>query len=187
MLWPSLRRNLLLSFAAEQIYRPVWSTTILQELELTELEKLKGMGVEDDEAAMRAQRLIEEMRAHFDDSEMLERDYFALEGTFDLPDPNDEHVVAAAVVSGAGAIVTENLKHFPEERLPFGTRAINPNEFLFDAIQIDTLAAARAVQQMANRSGRFGPQLTFDDVLGELKRRYGMDDCVRLLEFGPRP
>jgi hypothetical protein len=186
-LWPSLRRDVLLSFAAERIYRPLWSSTVLEELELCEIEKLQGLGVSSDEAALRAGRLLEEMRAHFDDSEILESTYTALEGSFNLPDPNDEHVVAAAVIGGAGAIITENLKDFPETQLPFGLRVIRPNEFLFDAVQIDQPAAARAIQQIANRSGRLGPHMTFDDVLEELRARYGADDCVGLLEVGPRP
>ena len=181
-----MRRDVLLSFAAERIYRPLWSTTILEELELCEIERLVGRGVERDTAEERAQRLIEAMRTHFDDSEVEEAAYLPLEGRFGLPDANDEHVVAAAVVGGAGAIVTENLKHFPQDHLPFGTRAIHPNEFLFDTVQIDPVAAARAIQQIADRSGRLGLQLTFDDVLEELRGRYGMDECVQLLEVGPR-
>jgi hypothetical protein len=186
-LWPSLRRDVLLSFAAEQIYRPLWSSTILEELELCEIKKLQGRGTGREEAQFRARRLLEEMRAHFDDSEVLEPTYVALEGTFNLPDADDEHVVAAAVIGGAAEIVTENLKHFPQDRLPFGMRVIHPNEFLLDAVHIDQRAAARAIQQIANRSGRFGPQMTFDDVLVELKNRYGADDCVQLLDAGPRP
>jgi len=186
-LWPSLRRDVLLSFAAEGLYRPLWSTTVLEELQDAETQKLIRRGTLPDAAELRAVTLIANMRHAFDDSEVPEASYQALEGTFGLPDPDDEHVVAAAVVGGAGLIVTENLKDFPAASLPYGMAVSHPNEFLFDSVQIDALGAARAVGRVAARSGRFGPQMTFDDVLDALQRRYGADDCVRMLQIGPRP
>jgi len=53
-----------------------------------------------------------------------------------LPDPNDRHVLAAAIRSQAGVIVTYNLKDFPESVLDaYGIEAQHPDEFvthLFD-------------------------------------------------------
>ncbi len=49
----------------------------------------------------------------------------------DLPDPNDRHVLAAAIVGRADVIVTFNLKDFPSDKLvPFGIEAQHPDEFL---------------------------------------------------------
>jgi hypothetical protein len=186
-LWPSLRRDVLLSFAAEGLYRPLWSTTVLEELQDAETQKLIRRGISPDTAELRAVKLIANMRHAFDDSEVPEVSYQALEGTFGLPDAHDEHVVAAATVGGAGVIVTENLKDFPSTLLPYGMAVSHPNEFLFDSVQIDASGAARAIGRVAARSGRVGPQMSFDDVLGALQRRYEADDCVRMLQIGPRP
>lgn len=60
----------------------------------------------------------------------------SLEGTYGLPDPNDEHVLAAAVVVGAGAIVTHNIGHFPQSKLPTGIEAITPAEFAANTVAI---------------------------------------------------
>ncbi|MET7767755.1 PIN domain-containing protein [Nocardia sp. NPDC005366] len=106
VLWPSLQRDFLLSLAVENLYRPLWSDRILEELEFHEALKLSSRGEAMQVAETRAHNLIQRMASAFDDA--LVEHWQPHEGTFDLPDPNDEHVLAAAVVGGAGAIVTGN-------------------------------------------------------------------------------
>jgi hypothetical protein len=70
VLWPSLQRDVLLSFAIEGIYRPVWSSAILEELEYHEEKKLATRdGIDAGTAQRRAARLIAAMHAAFDDAE----------------------------------------------------------------------------------------------------------------------
>lgn len=70
--------------------------------------------------------------------------------TVTLPDPDDRHVVAAAIAANASFILTWNLRHFPENELKkFDLRRINPDTFLsglFDKVPdlvIGSLANAR--------------------------------------------
>src|SRR3974390_528219 len=50
-----------------------------------------------------------------------------------LPDPNDRHVLAAAIRCGASAIVTFNQKDFPVEIIvPFGIHTRHPDDFILD-------------------------------------------------------
>jgi hypothetical protein len=52
VLWPSLQRDFLLSLSIEGLYRPLWSTEILAELEYTEAQKLTGRGERIDVAPL---------------------------------------------------------------------------------------------------------------------------------------
>jgi PIN domain len=67
-----------------------------------------------------------------------------------LPDPNDRHVAAAAIISDAALILTWNLRHFPPAELKkFGLRRMTPDAFLsnlFDKVPylvVGSLANAR--------------------------------------------
>ena len=58
--------------------------------------------------------------------------YEYLISNLSLPDENDRHVLAAAIHASADAIVTFNLKDFPEEELQkYNIEAIHPDDFIF--------------------------------------------------------
>jgi len=86
-----------------------------------------------------------------------------------LPDENDRHVLAAAVKANADAIITLNLKHFPESSLsPHGVEALHPDDFVLDLIDLNAhqvLEAARLCWQRRRK-----PPLTWDQYLESLKR-----------------
>lgn len=179
VLWPSLQRDFLLSLAIEGIYRPVWNTVILEELAYEETVKLIRRGSTEGEAEDRARHLIDQMRAAFDDAEV--NGWEDLEGTYGLPDPDDEHVVAAAVVAGAGAIVSNNVRHFPRVKLPTGVEVVSPADFAVNMVAVDPVAALTAVTAIANRSGRNGPRLTEDQILDRLAKTYQMTRAVEIV------
>jgi hypothetical protein len=67
-----------------------------------------------------------------------------------LPDPDDRHVVAAGIASGATLILTWNVRHFPAKELKkFGLLRETPDTFLSDLydkipeLVIGSLAKAR--------------------------------------------
>ncbi|MEO3927354.1 PIN domain-containing protein [Micromonosporaceae bacterium B7E4] len=179
VLWPSLQRDFLLSLAIEGLYRPAWSSVILAELEWHETAKLIKRGEDEVAARHRAETLIRQMRSAFEDAEI--RGWEGLDGAYGLPDPDDEHVVAAAVVAGAGAVVTHNVKDFPHERIPAGIQVLQPAEFAANTVSVDPVQARTAVEAIASRSGRKVPSLTDNDVLDILASRYGLTRAVELI------
>ena len=86
-----------------------------------------------------------------------------------LPDPDDRHVLAAAITAGAVVIVTSNLNDFPAETLqPFGIEAKTPDDFVLDRISLDEGSVRDCVHQIAR--GRTRPPKTYEAVLNALER-----------------
>lgn len=86
-----------------------------------------------------------------------------------LPDPDDRHVVAAALCGRAEAIVTANLRDFPAQVLePLGLPAVSPEDFLLDQLDLDPAGTVELLREQARDKKR--PPLTVEDVLGALGR-----------------
>jgi hypothetical protein len=67
------------------------------------------------------------MTTAFDDA--LVDNWELHDGAFGLPNPDGEHVLAAAaVVGGTGAIVTDNLRDFPITKIPQHINVLSPAE-----------------------------------------------------------
>jgi len=180
-LYPSTCRDFLLSLAIESIYRPLWSSEILAELEEHETAKLARVGAEHgfgpDEAARRTTSLITAMEAAFPDARV--DGWEPLEGTYGLPDPDDEHVLAAAVIGGAGVIVTWNLRDFPRDHVPAHIDIVPPEKFALDQVHQNPIAALRAVRSMAKRNTR-EPD-TVDGILDKISTTYGMTETAQVI------
>lgn len=177
VLWPSLRRDFLLSMAVEGLYRPLWSDAILAELHRHELSKLTARGSDPGEALAAADHLIAEMRTYFDDA--LVAGWEPLEGSFGLSDPDDEHVVAAAAVGGAGAIVTDNVRHFPAAQVPRDIQVLPAAEFAANTADVDPERAVNALREISRRYTRTrqSPQ----ELVELLVQRYGMHDVAEIV------
>ena len=98
----------LLRLAEEpSFYIPKWSPHVIKELEKTLKDKFRY-------SPKQVQRRIEAMEETFPSAMVV-----GYENLIDSMenDSKDRHVLAAAVKCGAHAIVSDNVKHFPEESL----------------------------------------------------------------------
>jgi hypothetical protein len=109
--------------------------------------------------------------------------YQPLIEALDLPDPDDRHVLAAAIKAGAQLIVTRNLKDFPAKSLAqWDIRPKSPDHFVRDVMDFDSQAVWACVQQIVDSRTR--RPVTVDDVLGELQRD-GLGGSVAAFRSGP--
>ena len=108
-------------------------------------------GAEPEQAERAARRLIEQMEWAFDDACVT--GWEALEGHYGLPDPNDEHLVAAALIGGAGVIVSDNVKDLPAKLLPVGLEVVPAARFAADTVSVSPQIALQALWEISRRYG----------------------------------
>jgi hypothetical protein len=96
-----------------------------------------------------------------------------------LPDPDDRHVLAAAIRCGASVIVTLNQRDFPTEILaPYGIEAQHPDEFVDNLFDLDAAAVVKAAQKA--RAQLLNPPMSVDDFLA-LLRKHGLVQTTKAL------
>lgn len=70
---------------------------------------------------------------------LVENYEFLIEGLV-MPDPDDRHVLAAAIAGHADAIVTSNLKDFPKKILAsHGIEVQHPDDFIMNQLELQPL------------------------------------------------
>jgi hypothetical protein len=75
--------------------------------------------------------------------------------SIDCPDPNDRHVIAAAIKAKCAAIITFNLDHFPSHELKkYEMEAQHPDEFIHHQFGLDKAAVVTAAQRIRARLKR---------------------------------
>ena len=141
VLYPAPIRDLLMHLSVTGLFRARWTDRIHDEWVEAVLRNRTDLAPEQ------LQRTRELMDKAVPDC--LVTGYEGIEATLVLPDPDDRHVLAAAMKCGAGTIVTFNLKDFPDAVLaPLGLCAQHPDEFLEHAYDLDPVAVCKAVRDV---------------------------------------
>ncbi|MDX3489349.1 MULTISPECIES: PIN domain-containing protein [Streptomyces] len=125
VLFPNYLRDTLLRLAEAELYEPLWSADILDELTRNVAARIGDP---------KAKRLVDAMADAFPES--LVTGYAPLIPVM-TNDPKDRHVLAAAIGGNAHAVVTLNLKDFPSAASePYGIEVLHPDDFLLDMLDL---------------------------------------------------
>ena len=129
VLYPAELRSLLMYLALTGLFRATWSNDVHEEWITALLRNRPDLSREQ------LDRTRELMDKHATDA--LVTGYEDLIPGLHLPDPNDRHVLAAAIRGRADVIVTANIRDFPREVLtPLGIEAQHPDEFVLHLLSL---------------------------------------------------
>ncbi len=155
-------RDFLMHLALADVFRAKWTDAIHDEWMRSLLESRPDLTRE------RLQRTRDLMNAHVRDC--LVTGYEDLIPGLRLPDPDDRHVLAAAIRAGADVIVTYNLDDFPPESLDtWGIVAQHPDPFI--RLMLDLTPPAVCAAAKRQRKSLKNPPTTVDEFLAVLERQ----------------
>jgi predicted nucleic acid-binding protein len=161
VLYPNTLRDLLIRIAQARLVQAKWTNQILDEV-FENLQESRP-DLNPDLVARTRTLMICAVR------DCLVMGYEPLIDALEPPDPDDRHVLAAAIRARAQVIVTNNLKDFPAEQLAqWDIEAKSADDFVLDQIDLDAKVVWSCVQQIANTWRN--PPGTAGDVLRSLER-----------------
>jgi hypothetical protein len=139
VLYPASLRDLLVRLALTGLFRARWTEAIHDEWIRNVLENRPDL------SASQLARTRQLMNAAVRDC--LVTGYEWRIDSLTLPDPDDRHVLAAALEAQAQVIVTYNLRDFPADALqPHGIEAQHPDEFILRVIALNPLVVHETVE-----------------------------------------
>jgi predicted nucleic acid-binding protein len=171
VLYPAELRNFLMHLALTGIFRAKWSNDVHEEWISNLLKNRPDLTLEKLE---RTRQLMD--KATLD---ALVEGYENLIPSLTLPDPNDRHVLAAAIHGGAQIIVTMNMRDFPNEVLQqYEIEALHPDEFILQLIELAPDAVMEAAE--THRQSLKNPPKSVEKFLASLEAQ-GLPKSVAVM------
>jgi predicted nucleic acid-binding protein len=142
VIYPDALRDILLGVAARGGFEPLWSARVLEEWARAAVKK----GAADQARLIAAAMTMQFPRA-------LVTGWEAVATGLVLPDPDDVHVLAAAITGHADAIVTFNARDFPRHVLAAeGLQRRDPDGVLWELWSHDPAPVQNALTQAMARA-----------------------------------
>lgn len=155
VLYPLAMTDALMSLATAGFFAAKWTTRI-------EDEWIRSLQNQRPELTGKLGTRRDSMRDAVPDWEVPEAAWSSLVKGLQLPDPNDAHVLAAAIAGHADCIVTSNLKDFPNSLLlQYGIESVDPDTFIINQWDLDPVSAIAAFKRM--RARRRKPESSPED------------------------
>lgn len=158
VLYPTVLREIVLGVAATGAFDPLWSERILEEW-----RRAARRNAHDDIAETE----IASARSAFPNALVTVDDEAA--ARLALPDPDDIHVLAAAIAGGADELLTLNIRDFPTNALSAeGIIRRDPDGFLLEIWHADPHMIRQVVTEVLDRAAAHG--IDVSSPRGVLKR-----------------
>ncbi len=174
VLYPARLRDLFLRLAIAGLYRARWTDRILDEC----FANLSADRPDIPAESLRRTRRL--MAIAIPDAVIT--DYDDRIDQLHLPDPDDRHVLAAAIAAGA-SLITANLADFPRSAVPPAVSVLSPDDFVLSLIRADLDAVATVVDQQA--AALRNPPMTTAELLKGLDM-VGLRKSVEALRSATR-
>jgi len=111
--------------------------------------------------------------------------YEHLVAVLQLPDPNDRHVLACAIRSGANLIVTENLRDFPVANVAkYGIEVLAPDDFVADIFDLDPAIVMAAIKR--HKQSLKNPPKTWNQYLDSLETARMRQTAALIRQYLPQ-
>ena len=174
VLYPAPVRDVFMQLAVSNLFRAKWTADIHREWidALLRNEPRRGR------TALERTRDLMDQAIH----DCLIKGYDAFIPALELPDPNDRHVLAAAIVGRCDVIVTLNLKDFPDAAVGhFGIEVQHPDEFLCNHLNLAPGLFCEAIRKVRARLTE--PPFTPEEYLANLTQQGLVATAAELEQF----
>lgn len=176
VLYPAPLRDLLMHLAVTGLFHARWTDEIHDEWISSLLRDRPDLTAEQ---LARTRSLMNACVL-----DCLVTDYQEIQRSLVLPDAGDCHILAAAIKCRASAIITFNLRDFPESALrPLGIEAQHPDDFIMRLLELDTAAVCEAVKRQ--RATLKNPPMTVELLLEKLQQQQLPATVASLRRYAP--
>lgn len=174
VLYPAPLRDLLMHLALSELFRAKWTNAIHDEWIRSLLKDRPDL------TRGQLERTRALMNVHVRDC--LVTNYEDLIPSLVLPDPDDRHVLAAAIQGRADAIVTFNLADFPADALArYNIEARHPDDFIVRLLDLAPGTVCAVVKRL--RENLHNPPKSADELLATFESQGLPQTVARLRQF----